>query len=71
MRTQSETYHIFLHTPCLLLTAAQVILSMGEVMYIPGNWFHYIVSQDASIQCNARSGASHAANSDLGPECGL
>ena len=29
---------------------------MGEVLYIPSYWFHYIVSQDASIQCNARSG---------------
>jgi hypothetical protein len=44
---------------------------MGEIMYIPGNWFHYIVSQDASIQCNARSGTSHAASSELGADCGL
>ena len=31
---------------------------MGEILYIPSYWFHYIVSQDASIQCNARSGIS-------------
>jgi hypothetical protein len=38
--------------------ATEVVLTMGEVLYIPSYWFHYIVSQDASIQCNARSGSS-------------
>jgi len=47
----------------------QVILSMGEMLYIPGNWFHYIVSQDASIQCNSRSGMSNVPSSSLG-DCG-
>lgn len=28
------------------------------MLYIPGYWFHFIVSQDASIQCNSRSGKS-------------
>jgi hypothetical protein len=28
----------------------QVVLSMGEILYLPSYWFHYIVSQDASIQ---------------------
>ena len=36
--------------------ATEVVLSRGEVLYIPSFWFHYIISQDASIQCNARSG---------------
>lgn len=38
--------------------ATEVMLSRGEALYIPSHWFHYIVSQDASIQCNARSGHS-------------
>lgn len=36
---------------------------MGEMLYIPSYWFHYIISLDASIQCNARSGES-----DVGKE---
>jgi hypothetical protein len=43
---------------------------MGEMLYIPGNWFHYIVSQDASIQCNARSGASDLSSNSLA-DCGF
>lgn len=39
--------------------ATEYLLSRGEVLYIPSYWFHYIVSQDASIQCNARSGDSN------------
>ncbi len=38
--------------------ATEVVLSMGELLYLPSYWFHYIISQDASIQCNARSGES-------------
>lgn len=48
----------------------QIILSMGEMLYIPSNWFHYIVSQDASIQCNARSGTSDLPSTSLG-DCGF
>eukprot|EP01033_Poteriospumella_lacustris_P001606 gene1606-1169_t len=29
--------------------ATEVVVSMGEMLYIPSFWFHYIVSQDASI----------------------
>ena len=36
----------------------QVVVRAGEVLYIPSFWFHYIVSQDGSIQCNTRSGTS-------------
>ena len=36
--------------------ATQVILSAGEVLYLPSYWFHYIVSLDKSVQCNMRSG---------------
>jgi hypothetical protein len=38
--------------------ATEVILAMGEMLYLPSYWFHYIISQDASVQCNCRSGQS-------------
>jgi hypothetical protein len=38
--------------------ATEAIISSGDVLYIPSFWFHYIMSQDASIQCNARSGST-------------
>lgn len=50
--------------------ATEVVLSMGEVLYIPSYWFHYIISQDASVQCNARSGASPK-NFEAMVECGF
>jgi hypothetical protein len=38
--------------------ATEAIVASGDILYIPSYWFHYIISQDASLQCNARSGAS-------------
>ena len=38
--------------------AIETIVSAGEMLYIPSYWIHYIISQDASIQCNARCGES-------------
>jgi hypothetical protein len=35
----------------------EVILSAGDVLYVPSNWFHYIASLDVNVQCNSRSGA--------------
>lgn len=46
------------HEAVLGSRATEYVLAMGEVLYLPSHWFHYIVSQDASVQCNARSGAS-------------
>lgn len=43
---------------------------MGEMLYIPSFWFHYIISQDASIQCNARSGESVAGKEEIS-KCGF
>ena len=34
-------------------------------MYLPSFWFHYIMSQDASIQCNARSGDDSIAKEQI------
>ncbi|CAM9562254.1 unnamed protein product [Discosporangium mesarthrocarpum] len=33
------------------------VVSEGELLYIPSYWYHYIVSESFSIQCNARSGS--------------
>lgn len=43
---------------------------MGEILYLPGYWFHYIISQDASIQCNARSGESEPGREEIS-KCGF
>jgi hypothetical protein len=43
---------------------------MGEILYIPSYWFHYIISQDASIQCNARSGDSEVGREQI-TNCGF
>lgn len=42
----------------LSAVGTELVLSRGEVLYIPSFWFHYIISQDSSVQCNARSGLS-------------
>jgi hypothetical protein len=49
--------------------AVEVMLRMGELLYIPSYWLHYIVSQDASIQCNCRSGESTIGRSSV-DQCG-
>mmetsp|Transcript_17015 Transcript_17015/g.24717 ORF Transcript_17015/g.24717 Transcript_17015/m.24717 type:complete len:499 (+) Transcript_17015:1-1497(+) len=36
----------------------EVVLQAGDVMYLPTNWFHYIISLDLNFQCNTRSGIS-------------
>jgi len=50
--------------------ATEVVVSMGEILYLPSYWFHYIISQDASIQCNARSGDSLIGRNHI-TACGL
>ena len=39
---------------------SEVIMQAGDVLYLPTNWFHYIISLDLNFQCNTRSG--------IGPE---
>jgi Cupin-like domain len=34
----------------------EVVLQSGDVLYLPTNWFHFIVSLSINFQCNARSG---------------
>lgn len=44
--------------------SVETIVRAGEVLYLPSFWFHYIVSLDYSVQCNARSGMSPFASSN-------
>ena len=37
----------------------QVVMSEGEVLFLPGNWFHYIITLQQSAQCNVRSEADY------------
>ena len=39
--------------------AVQTILEAGEVLYVPPLWFHYIISLEYSLQCNAFSHRIH------------
>ena len=34
----------------------EVVLTAGQVLYLPTEWFHYIVSLELNFQCNTRSG---------------
>jgi ribosomal protein L16 Arg81 hydroxylase len=34
----------------------EVVLSAGQVLYLPDEYFHYIISLEMNYQCNTRSG---------------
>ena len=36
----------------------EVVLQAGDLLYLPTNWFHHIVSLELNYQCNTRSGRS-------------
>ena len=36
----------------------EVVMQAGQVLYLPTNWFHFIVSLELNFQCNTRSGIS-------------
>jgi len=36
----------------------EVVMQAGDVLYLPTNWFHFIVSLELNFQCNSRSGIS-------------
>lgn len=46
-----ESYPQFAHAK-----SNEVVLQAGDVLYLPTNWFHYIISLDLNFQCNTRSG---------------
>ncbi len=50
--------------------ATEYVLAAGEMMYIPPYWFHYIISQDATISCNSRSGTTTINKSHI-ENCGI
>ncbi len=52
------------------LQATEVLLTPGEVLYVPAFWIHSIVNLDMNIQCNTRSGNSKIGKADLKP-CGF
>ena len=48
----------------------EVVMQAGDVMYLPTNWFHYIISLDLNFQCNTRSGVNEEYMEDLA-KCGF
>lgn len=38
--------------------ANEIVLQAGDVLYLPTNWFHYIISLNLNFQCNTRSGVT-------------
>ena len=38
--------------------ANEVVLQPGDVLYLPTDWFHYIISLNLNFQCNTRSGVT-------------
>ena len=37
----------------------EVVLTAGQVLYLPTEWFHFIVSLELNFQCNTRSGITN------------
>ena len=50
--------------------ANEVIMQPGDVLYLPTNWFHYIVSLELNFQCNTRSGINYEYE-DVIADCGF
>ncbi|KAL3912750.1 MAG: hypothetical protein SGILL_006763, partial [Bacillariaceae sp.] len=38
--------------------ANEVVLQAGDLLYLPTDWFHYIISLNLNFQCNTRSGVT-------------
>uniref|UniRef100_A0A6U5H2S0 JmjC domain-containing protein n=1 Tax=Grammatophora oceanica TaxID=210454 RepID=A0A6U5H2S0_9STRA len=49
---------------------SEVVLQAGDVLYLPTNWFHYIISLTLNYQCNTRSGVSTETMQDI-RKCGF
>jgi hypothetical protein len=52
-KTYQNQYHSFSNA-----TINEVVLTAGDVLYLPTYWFHHIVSLTLNYQCNTRSGYS-------------
>jgi len=48
----------------------EVVLHEGDVLYLPTNWFHYIVNLSLNYQCNARSGTTFE-STEVIEDCGF
>ena len=49
----------------------ETVITKGDVLYVPSYWYHQIVSLDATIQCNARSGILSGLATDYLNKCGF
>jgi hypothetical protein len=50
--------------------ANELILRPGDVLFVPGLWFHFIVSLNVNFQCNARTGSNNVHYRNLIRKCG-
>ncbi len=48
----------------------EVVLHEGDVLYLPTNWFHFIVNLSLNYQCNARSGTTFESSHEI-EDCGF
>ena len=48
----------------------EVVLHVGDALYLPTAYFHYIINLSLNYQCNARSGTTHE-NAEHIRECGF
>lgn len=48
----------------------EVVLTEGDVLYLPTNWFHFIENLSLNYQCNARSGTTFE-TTDVINACGF
>jgi len=51
-------------------SANEVVLQAGDILYLPTNWFHHIVSLSTNYQCSTRSGKTEQYDGYI-KECGL
>lgn len=49
----------------------EIIAHPGDALYLPTNWFHYIISLNVNLQCNTRSGRTTQYDYDVRAGCGL
>ena len=52
------------------LVADGVVLQPGDVLYLPTNWFHYIISLELNFQCSTRSGGERLYRQEIN-DCGF
>jgi hypothetical protein len=48
--------------------ALEVVMTAGQMLYIPTYWNHYIISMGTNIQCNTRSGNAYDIEAKRAPD---